>query len=109
MTSPVNLYRQDLFRSLDYAVSFHVGVTTRMMSRREPDVPSMEQAPLLTAWRRWEQVAEAFDEAEEAEDFQAVGMRCRECLVAMTKAVGWPEMVPSDETARPHRERSDAV
>ena len=28
---------------------------------------------------------EAFDRADEVEDFQAVGMRCRECLLALVR------------------------
>jgi hypothetical protein len=30
---------------------------------------------------------EALEAADEAEEFQSVGMRCRECLIAMVKAV----------------------
>jgi len=33
------------------------------------------------------QASEAFDHADEAEEFQAVGMRCRECLLAMIREV----------------------
>src|SRR5262245_44218049 len=69
-----------------------------MMSEPDPGVPAMEQALMASAWRRWEQAAEALDEAEEAEDFQAVGMRCRECFVAMVREVATPEMVPAGET-----------
>jgi hypothetical protein len=98
ITSPTNLYSQQLFPSLDYTISFHVGVTARVMSEPDSGVPPMEQALMASAWRRWEQAAEALDEAEEAEDFQSVGMRCRECLIAMVKEVAMPEMVPSRET-----------
>jgi predicted Zn-ribbon and HTH transcriptional regulator len=31
------------------------------------------------------QASEAFDQADEAEEFQAVGMRCRECLLALVQ------------------------
>src|ERR1700722_20048749 len=31
ITNPTNLYSQELFPSLDYTLSFHVGVTTRMV------------------------------------------------------------------------------
>lgn len=99
ITSPTNLYSQELFPSLDYTLSFHVGVTARMMSEPDPGVPVLEQVLMASAWRRWEQATEALDEAEEAEDFQAVGMRCRECFVAMVKEVATPEMVPAGETA----------
>jgi hypothetical protein len=106
ITQPTNLYPQKLFPSLDYTISFHVGVTTRMMSQPESGVPEAEQAILLPAWRRWEQAAEALQEADEAEEFQSVGMRCRECLIAMVKSVADPEMVkPGNETPK----RSDVI
>ena len=104
--SPTNLYSQELFPSLDYTISFHVGITVRMLSEPDPGVPRMEQALLPSSWRRWEQAAEALDEAEEAEDFQAVGMRCRECFIALVKAVAEPEMV---STGRSAPKRSDVV
>ncbi|MGO8921123.1 MAG: hypothetical protein ACLQJR_35000 [Stellaceae bacterium] len=106
ITSPTNLYRQNLFPSLDYTISFHVGVTARMMSQRDPGVPLPEQALLLGPWRKWEQAAEALDEADEAEEFQAVGMRCRECLIAFVKKFAKSEMVPADREAP---KRSDVV
>jgi hypothetical protein len=56
----------------------------------------------MTAWRRWQQAVQALDEAEEPEDFQSVGMRCRECLVAMVRTRGLPAMVP-DGTNPPKR------
>lgn len=46
------------------------------------------------------------DEALEAEDFQAVGMRCRECLIAMVLALAAPEMVPENTEAP---KRADVV
>ena len=93
ITSPTNLYSQELFPSLDYTLSFHVGVTTRMMADREAPVPDEERDRLANVWRRWTQAAEALDEAEEAEEFQSVGMRCRECLVALVRAVASDAMV----------------
>ncbi|MEM5789908.1 MAG: hypothetical protein AAGU11_21535, partial [Syntrophobacteraceae bacterium] len=76
------------------------------MSEPDPGVSEIEQTLLASAWRRWEQAAQALNEAEEAEDFQSVGMRCRECFIAMVKAVSRPDIVPSG-TIPP--KRSDAV
>lgn len=45
-----------------------------------------EQAARFSkAWRAWEQAGDALAEADEAEEFQAVGMRCRESLLAFVK------------------------
>lgn len=94
ITSPTNLYEQKLFPSLDYTLSFHIGLMARVMARHEPNTGVLEQMTMPAAWRRWQQAGEALDEAEEPEDFQSVGMRCRECLIAMVRAIALPEMVP---------------
>jgi hypothetical protein len=96
VTNPTNLYRQKDFPSVDYLLSFHVGLIARTMSRhsRQAPAPDEEQNRFAAAWRRWEQATENIDTAEEAEDFQAVGMRCRECLLEFVRAISAPEMVP---------------
>jgi hypothetical protein len=83
VTNPTNLYRQEDFKSRDVVLTFHVGLMTRVAAQRT--VPITEEAADLLpgAWRRWEQAVEALGPAREAEDFQAVGMRLRECLVSM--------------------------
>jgi hypothetical protein len=99
ITSPTNLYEQKLFPSLDYTLSFHIGLMARVMARHEPKASALEQITMPAAWRKWEQAGKALDEAEEPEDFQAVGMRCRECLIAMVRALALPEMVRSGTEA----------
>lgn len=94
ITQPTNLYSQRLFPSVDYTISFHVGVIARMMAVRKSTATDEQQDRLAAAWRRWTQAAETLDRADEAEEFQAVGMRCRECLIAMVRAVAQPSMVP---------------
>jgi hypothetical protein len=65
------------------------------VAARQAREPEDEQADrLASVWRRWCQAAEALDVAEEAEDVQAVGMKCRECLIAMCRAIANPKMVP---------------
>jgi predicted RNA-binding Zn-ribbon protein involved in translation (DUF1610 family) len=97
ITSPTNLYSQELFPSLDYTLSLHVGLTARVMSRRgAPD--SAQKARLTPVWRRWEEASAAFDAAEEAEDFQAVGMKRRVCLIHLGRSLANPAMVAPGET-----------
>lgn len=92
VTNPTNLYSQHHFPSLDYTLTFHVGLITRLAERngREPD-PKKER--IAAAWRRLDQAEEALELADEAEEFQAVGMRCREALLAFVSAVRDPSMV----------------
>jgi hypothetical protein len=87
ITGPTNLYSQKEFPSLDYTLSFHVGVTARVGARDAKRAPSSRRDRLRIPWRRWETAAAAIDLANEAEDFQAVGMRCRETLVSLGKAL----------------------
>jgi hypothetical protein len=94
ITNPTNLYSQRLFPSADYTLTFHVGLTARIASRRRADVEEDEQSRLVAAWRRWEQAGEALDAAREAEEFQAVGMRCRECLLVLVRSIADESMVP---------------
>jgi hypothetical protein len=106
ITSPTNLYDQKLFPSLDYTLSFHIGLMARVMARSEPKAGGLEQLTMPAAWRRWEQAGQALNDAEEPEDFQSVGMRCRECLIAMVRTLALPTLVPAN-TEPP--KRSDVV
>lgn len=85
ITNPTNLYSQSEMPSLDYVLSFHVGLMARVASRdsRRADSPNVDR--FAAAWRRWEQAADGVDGASEAEDFQAIGMKCRECLLAFVR------------------------
>lgn len=87
ITEPTNLYSQHEFPSLDYTLSFHIGVMARVASRDAKAGPESQQDRFSTAWRRLENAHEALDAAAEAEDFQAVGMRCREALVDVAKSL----------------------
>jgi|SRR5271157_4546168 len=94
ITSPTSLYSQALFPSLDYTLSFHIGLMARVSARHRGTEDDDLGDRLAAAFRRWEQAAEALDEAKESEDVQAVGMRCRECLLAFLKLAVTPDMVP---------------
>jgi hypothetical protein len=97
ITSPSNLYSQHYFPSLDFTLSFHTCVTARIMARSRGAPDDAQKARLTPVWRRWEQAAETLDMAEEAEDFQAVGVKCRECLIQLVRSLAKPEMVPPGE------------
>lgn len=97
ITNPTNLYSQELFPGLDYTISFHVGVTTRMMANRQNTANTDLGNSLMPALRQWQQAAEAFDLADEAEEFQAVGARCREALTTFSKTVGDDAFVPTGQ------------
>jgi hypothetical protein len=85
ITNPTNLYSQTLMPSLDYTLSFHIGLMARIEARREPEGTEAQQEFLLVTNRKLVQASEAFDRADEAEEFQAVGMRCRETLLTLIR------------------------
>ena len=82
ITNPVNLYSQDQIKSMDIALSFHIGLMSRMMAR-EPVQAGRQDAWVLEVARRLDVASESLDQAREVEDFQAVGMRLRESLLTL--------------------------
>jgi hypothetical protein len=65
------------------------------LKRGAPD-PAQELR-LAPVWRRWKQAADSLDTAEESEDFQSVGMKCRQCLIHLARLLGKPEIVPNGQ------------
>src|SRR5205814_5612646 len=78
ITNPTNLYSQRHFPSLDYTLSFHVGLMMRVRSRPER-AGSDDPSPFDDVFRRQQQAKERLDVAAESEDYQAVGVHLREC------------------------------
>ena len=87
ITNPTNLYSQTLMPSLDYTLSFHIGVMARVAATREIRQPDTGDELLLITSRKIFQAQERFDAADEAEDFQAVGMLCREALTTFIREI----------------------
>jgi hypothetical protein len=70
------------------------------VAARQSGAPDDGQAlRLMPVWRRGQEAADALSVAEEAEEFQAVGMRCRECLIQLVRLLGSPTMIPAAEEA----------
>jgi hypothetical protein len=95
ITEPMNLYSQDRFHRSE-ALTFHIGLHIQMsydFDRRIPEqIPTADLLP--NAWRLWEQAFETYDSGDEAENFQAVGVRLRECLIYFTIENANDELVP---------------
>lgn len=86
ITNLTNLYSQRHFPSLDYTLSFHIGLMMRLHSR--PDgADGADPTPFDEVFRRQEQAKNRHDGAIEAEDYQAVGMQLRECLISLVAAL----------------------
>lgn len=99
VTNPTNLYSQADFKSRDVVLTFHVGLAVRISSARQIPITEEPAGLLPGAWRRWEQAIDALAPSREAEDFQAIGMRLRECLVSMASEFAGPHLVPEGTDA----------
>ena len=86
ITNLTNLYSQKHFPSLDYTLSFHIGLMMRMRSGSER-VDAEDPTPFDEVFRRMEQAEHRHEGAVEAEDYQAVGMLLRESLISLTGAI----------------------
>lgn len=93
ITNPTNLYSQSTFTSLDYTLSFHVGLMMRVQSRHAG--PRGEPDPFDEVMRRHMQASDLLDAAVEAEEFQGVGMALRECLLSLMAAIRRRVELPS--------------
>ncbi|MCV7230393.1 hypothetical protein [Mycolicibacterium komossense] len=82
ITNPLNLYSQDQIKSMDIALSFHIGLMSRMMASR-PHPAARQGAWVLEVTRRLDVAAQSLERAKEVEDFQSVGMRLRETLLSL--------------------------
>ena len=81
-----NLYNQQYFPSLDYTISFHIGLMMRLKAK-QGRVSETEPDPFDEVFRRIEQAEEKYPRAVEPEDFQAVAMQLREALLSLVSAV----------------------
>lgn len=86
LTNLTNLHPQAQFPSLDYTLSFHIGLMHRLQARQERE-RSREPDPFEEVYRRRDEVADLIVEAIEAEEFQSAAMRLRECLITLIGAV----------------------
>lgn len=85
ITNLTNLYSQEHFPTLDYTLSFHIGLMMRLRSRQQR-ADAANPDPFDEVIRRGEQAQARHEGAIEAEDYQAVGVLLRECLLSLIAA-----------------------
>lgn len=95
ITNPTNLYSQDQFPNMDLALTFHMGLCLRVMRGDRTPLSELKAEPFSETYRLLTEATDALAQAEEVSDFQAIGVRCREVLLAFIKMgqelVPWPE------------------
>jgi hypothetical protein len=108
-TVPMNLYPHEAYYfSADEAYSFHLGLTQRLSKREEIDFKHViDEIPLdidhlKSISRKLKVAAEKLQIHLEPEDFQSIGLMCRESLVDLSKELynRNPELMKSKELKR---------
>jgi hypothetical protein len=92
ITDMTNLYSQADFKSLDQVFTYHLGLNIVLHEQFNVQADEDQIEHVGKAWRRYAGAVDAMVTAEEAEDFQAVGIRCREVLLALVREymnAGW--------------------
>ncbi|MCG7394274.1 hypothetical protein MHY87_15315 [Microvirga sp. ACRRW] len=95
ITNLTNLYSQKHFPSLDYTLSFHIGLMMRLRSRSSSEEES-DYEPFEELHRRQQQAHNRHERAIEPEEFQAIGLMLRECLLSLIAALRRHVLVPHD-------------
>jgi hypothetical protein len=101
ITNPTNLYSQEQFPNMDLALTFHVGLCLRIPRSEKPALSELALEPMASCFRLLSEANDALDHAQEVADFQAVGVRCRESLLAFTSAAQIVMPWQGDAAAKP--------
>jgi hypothetical protein len=99
ITDPTNLYLQTDFPQAEQALIFHIGLGTVLAERSRGELDDDDE-PVSPPSRRYRDAVQVMDEASEAEDFQSVGIKCRDTLIALGKQYQQAEWV-GELQARP--------
>jgi hypothetical protein len=86
ITNPSNLYSQEQFPNMDLAVTFHVGLCLRIPRNEKQKLSELPIEPFAQCYRYMSEASDALTQAQEALDYQSIGMRCREVLLAFADA-----------------------
>ena len=82
ITAPMNLYSQEQFPNMDLALTFHVGLCLRIPRSERQKLSDIPAEPFAACLRGLQEASEALAQAEEVADYQSIGVRCREALLA---------------------------
>ena len=86
ITNPSNLYSQEQFPNMDLAVTFHVGLCLRIPRSERQKLSDLPLEPFAQCYRYMSEASDALSQAQEVLDYQSIGMRCREALLAFADA-----------------------
>src|SRR5438552_10821975 len=82
ITGPTNLYAQEQFPNMDLALTFHVGLCLRIPRSGRQKLSEIPAEPFAACLRGLQEASDALAQAQEVADYQSIGVRCREALLA---------------------------
>lgn len=98
ITGGTNLYSQAQFPNMDLALTFHIGLMLRIPRTEEQQENDLRVLPFEPVLEKMEDVGAAMSQAHNLADYQAVGVRCRETLLALVgtaqDAAVWTDTPP---------------
>lgn len=80
---------------MDLALTFHVCLCIRIPRREQPSLSSIPGEPFGECFRMLQEASEALSQADEVADYQTIGVRCREALLAFSTVI--QAMIPDRE------------
>lgn len=87
ITEPMNLYAQDQFPNMDLVLTFHIGLCLRLPRTDRQKLSELPIEPFALCYRCLQEASDALDQAQEVADYQSIGVRCRETLLAFIDVV----------------------
>jgi hypothetical protein len=82
ITKPMNLYAQEQFPNMDLALTLHIGLCLRIPRGDRQKLSEIPAEPFAACLRGIQEASEALAQAQEVADYQSIGVRCREALLA---------------------------
>jgi hypothetical protein len=86
ITNPTNLYSQDQFPNMDLAVTFHMGLCLRVPRTHQQRQADRRVAQFGVVFTKLREATDALSQAQNVSDYQAIGVRSREALLAYASA-----------------------
>lgn len=86
ITGNTNLYSQQQFPNMDLALTFHIGLILRVPRTEEQQLDDQRLIPFGAVYQQMEEAGAAVTQAHNLAGYQAVGVRCRETLLALIAA-----------------------
>jgi hypothetical protein len=86
ITNPTNLYSQQQFPNMDYALTFHIGLCIRIPRTEKQKLSDLPIEPFAACYRVLSTARDTLLQADGIADYQGIGVKCRETLLTFVDA-----------------------